>query len=36
MVLDTAKPEGAMTGERFIKSLQDGREVYIDGKKSMT
>jgi 4-hydroxyphenylacetate 3-monooxygenase oxygenase component len=22
-----------MTGERFIKSLQDGREVYIDGKK---
>ncbi len=33
MVLDTAKPEGAMTGERFIKSLQDGREVYIDGKK---
>ena len=33
MVLDTAKPEGAMTGERFIKSLQDGREVFIDGKK---
>ena len=33
MVLDTAKPEGAMTGERFIKSLQDGREVFIDGKQ---
>ena len=33
MVLDTARPEGAMTGERFIKSLQDGREVFLDGKQ---
>ena len=24
---------GAMTGARYIKSLQDGREVYVDGEK---
>ncbi|MDE2970447.1 MAG: 4-hydroxyphenylacetate 3-hydroxylase [Chloroflexota bacterium] len=33
MVLDTQRPEGAMTGERYIKSLQDGREVFLDGRQ---
>ena len=33
MVLDTTKPQGAMTGERFIDSLRDGREVWLDGQK---
>lgn len=36
--LEKAIPEsddalGAMTGQRYIKSLQDGREAYIDGEK---
>ena len=29
----TEKPQGAMTGERYIESLRDGREVWIDGKR---
>ncbi len=29
----TSKPQGAMTGERYIESLRDGREVWIDGKR---
>ncbi len=28
-----AGDQGAMTGERYIKSLQDGREVWIDGER---
>ena len=24
---------GAMTGKRYIESLKDGREVWIDGKR---
>lgn len=27
------KPLGAMTGKRYIESLRDGREVWIDGKR---
>ena len=26
-------PQGAMTGKRYIDSLKDGREVWVDGKK---
>lgn len=26
-------PQGAMTGKRYIESLKDGREVWIDGKR---
>ena len=33
MVLTPSKPQGAMTGERYIESLRDGREVWIDGKR---
>ena len=33
MVVATEKPQGAMTGERYIESLRDGREVWIDGKR---
>ncbi|MDA0239566.1 MAG: 4-hydroxyphenylacetate 3-hydroxylase [Proteobacteria bacterium] len=29
----TDAPLGAMTGARYIESLKDGREVYIDGEK---
>ena len=28
-----APAAGAMTGERYRKSLQDGREVWIDGER---
>ena len=31
MVLTPAKPKGAMTGARYIESLRDGREVWLDG-----
>ena len=33
MVLSLSKPQGAMTGARYIDSLRDGREVWIDGKR---
>jgi aromatic ring hydroxylase len=33
MVVTPYKPQGAMTGERYIESLRDGREVWIDGKR---
>ena len=33
MVLDAASALGAMTGARFIESLKDGREVWLDGDK---
>ncbi len=33
MVLEATKPLGAMTGERYVRSLQDDREVWIDGER---
>ena len=33
MTLDTTTARGAMTGARYIESLQDGREVWLDGEK---
>ena len=33
MVVDTSIPQGAMTGPRYIESLKDGREVWLDGKR---
>lgn len=33
MALDTTTSLGAMTGKRYIDSLQDGREVWLDGEK---
>ena len=33
MVMQLEKAEGAMTGRRYIESLRDDREVWIDGKK---
>ena len=33
MVVDTSIPQGAMTGARYIESLKDGREVWLDGEK---
>ena len=33
MAVNTSKPLGAMTGARYIESLQDNREVWLDGKK---
>ncbi len=33
MALDTTAAQGAMTGARYIESLQDGREVWLDGQK---
>ena len=33
MALDTSKGLGAMTGARYIESLKDGREVWLDGEK---
>ena len=33
MALDTTKSLGAMTGARYIESLKDGREVWLDGEK---
>ena len=33
MVLDVSNAKGAMTGKRYIESLKDGREVWLDGKR---
>ena len=33
MVLDVTAAQGAMTGERYIQSLRDGREVWLDGSR---
>jgi 4-hydroxyphenylacetate 3-monooxygenase oxygenase component len=33
MVFDTTTALGAMTGARYIESLRDGREVWLDGEK---
>jgi len=33
MAFDTTTALGAMTGARYIESLQDGREVWLDGEK---
>ena len=33
MIIDTSRPQGAMTGARYIESLKDGREVWLDGQK---
>ena len=33
MVAEATKPLGAMTGERYINSLKDNREVFIDGER---
>jgi 4-hydroxyphenylacetate 3-monooxygenase oxygenase component len=33
MALDTSQVQGAMTGARYIQSLKDGREVWLDGAK---
>ena len=32
-MVSSTKPQGAMTGERYIESLKDGRTVWIDGEK---
>ena len=33
MIFDVNKAHGAMTGKRFIDSLKDGREVWLDGQR---
>jgi aromatic ring hydroxylase len=33
MGFDTTAALGAMTGARYIESLKDGREVWLDGEK---
>ena len=33
MVTTPSKAPGAMTGQRYIESVRDGREVWIDGEK---
>ena len=33
MSSDISNAKGAMTGERYIESLRDGREVWLDGKR---
>src|SRR5579883_472102 len=33
MVLETRQFQGAMTGERYVESLRDGREVWLDGQR---
>jgi 4-hydroxyphenylacetate 3-monooxygenase len=33
MPFDTTTALGAMTGARYVESLQDGREVWLDGEK---
>ena len=33
MVLDIATAQGAMTGARYIESLKDGRDVWLDGAR---
>ena len=33
MALHAMTAQGAMTGARYIDSLKDGREVWLDGQK---
>ena len=33
MALDLSTALGAMTGQRYIEGLKDGREVWLDGGK---
>lgn len=33
MAFETKIGHGAMTGARYIESLKDGREVWLDGQK---
>ena len=33
MALDITAAKGAMTGARYIESLKDGRDVWLDGKR---
>ena len=33
MALDISAAQGAMTGARYIESLRDGREVWLDGER---
>ncbi len=33
MVVDISTAAGAMNGERYIASLKDGREVWLDGER---
>lgn len=33
MALDITAAKGAMTGARYIESLRDGRDVWLDGKR---
>jgi len=33
MVLSMQEAQGAMTGARYIESLRDGREVWLDGRR---
>ena len=33
MSSDISNAKGALTGERYIESLRDGREVWLDGKR---
>ena len=33
MAFETAIDRGAMTGARYLDSLKDGREVWLDGQK---
>ncbi|MGH2602700.1 MAG: 4-hydroxyphenylacetate 3-hydroxylase family protein [Dehalococcoidia bacterium] len=33
MVLDATKARGALTGARYIESLRDGREVWLNGER---
>jgi 4-hydroxyphenylacetate 3-monooxygenase len=33
MLLDTSRAQGALTGERYIDSLRDGREVWLNGER---
>ena len=33
MALDTTATLGAMTGDRFIESLRDDREIWLDGQR---
>ena len=33
MALNTSTGPGAMTGARYIESLKDGREVWLDGQR---
>ena len=32
MALNTSTGPGAMTGARYVESLKDGREVWLDGQ----